>query len=124
MAWSATQALWATDPTISATINTYGTDSSVINLNAGESCVIQLKGTSVAGVSDLLFRVLVSNDGGSTWDTVPYMSGSIGHPAAAQPNYRTFVVYGVKTFKVQLAQSATTAWGSCNATYVKDGISA
>lgn len=127
MSWAAATALIGTDQTTSSTLNTYGNDSSTISLNPGESCVIYLKGTTHSSTaSDLLFRVLTSPDGGTTFDTQPYMSGSIAHPAANSTlASRTFVIFGVKTFKVQLAVSVSSAaWSLCNGTYLKDGISA
>lgn len=128
MAWSAPTALWGTDQTSSAVAQTgmttgWGNGTSTINLNPGESCIISLHGTAVATASDLLFRVLSTD--GTTVDTWAYMSGSIAHPGSATVATRTFVVYGIKSFILQLATSVVSAaWGTINGTYIKDGISA
>lgn len=130
MAWSAATALWGSDQESSATAQTgmatgWANATSVINLNPGESCVINLHGTSdSATASDLLYRVLATD--GTTTDTWAYLSGSIPHPGAnSTAAGRTFVVYGVKSFIIQLGTSVVSAtWTAINGTYTKDGISA
>lgn len=125
MAWAAPTTLGSGQSVSSTTFaDVTGAPANGISLNPGESCVIQLVGTSAGTTSDLQFQVLTSPDGGTTWDTVPFMSGSIGWPGATTTARRSFTVYGCKTFKLQLAVSAAQTWTTCNAVYVKDGISA
>lgn len=141
MAWaSATNLFTGSDGATSSTAPTTNHDanwgnaaqsnSNIITLNAGESAQIFIAATSHAtGTSDLQFRVLTSPDGGTTWDTIPYMSGSIGMVAVNTLHSRTITVYGVKCFKLQFAPSLAYAWtmkvtGTGNSVYIKDGISA
>ena len=128
MAWGAAQNLLTSvsSPTAIPTgLSTNWLDCTVAPaLNSGESCLIQLQGTAGATASDLQFRILSSNDGGTTYDNVPYISGSLGWVTASVSHVRTFSVYGLKQFKMQISVSAAVGWTACSATYMLDGISA
>lgn len=109
-----------------ATAGTYQDAGGQITLNPGESCVVQISHTHAAtAAADMLFQVLVADDNsGTTYDTLPYLSGSLAKGANSGVVRRTFCVYGVPAFKIQCTGSVAEVFTNLTITYKKDGISA
>lgn len=121
MAWSAESQI-TTALSLASTI-AYGNASAEVTLNPGESAEVQISATFTGtSTADLWYRVITSNDG-SRYDTTPFIGGSVGRVVSTTQT-RTFLVSGVKNFKVEYAQSASDAQAITIDTYViKNGIS-
>ena len=121
MAWGA-EAQITTALALTSNI-VFGNPSTAVALNVGESAEVQISaaftGTATA---DLFVRVVASNDG-VRWDTILYMSGmSIGRVVSTTQT-RTIIVRGVKTFRIEYAQSVSDAQAIAVNTWAqKDGI--
>jgi hypothetical protein len=121
---------WGTNDTIISAValsaaNATTTSTPIVNLNPGESCIVQLSATwATTATDDLAFVVQTSPNAGTTWDNIPYMSPTIGKVASAVAQIRSIQVYGVKHFRIVATKGATVETVTINATVIKDGISA
>lgn len=121
MAWSTESQITTALSLVSTVV--YGNASSVVTLNPGESAEVQIAATFTGtATADLWFRVVASNDG-TRYDTVAFVGGSVGRVVSTTQT-RTFLVSGVKNFKVEYTQSVSDAQAiTVDAYVIKSGIS-
>lgn len=98
--------------------------SSAVELNPGESAQVQVVAAFPSGTpNDLGVRVVTTlDDTSETWDDLAFTSFSITGVASTTFE-KTFMVSGVKKFRVEFRKLGTAA-ETCtvNAYYRKDGI--
>lgn len=95
--------------------------SQAVELNPGESAQVQINVAFGATGSDLYFRVTTTP--GTNQDTVAFVAGSLPF-VASTTQYRTIVVSGVASFRVEVRKGGTTAGSyTPNVIIKKNGIS-
>lgn len=127
MAWGAETTLTGLNTALSETTNVDADYvaanhySQAVTLNPGESAQVQVNAAFGTTGNDMYFRVTTTP--GTNQDTVSFVAGSLPF-VASTTQYRTILVSGVSSFRVEVRKGGTTAGSyTPNVVIKKNGIS-
>ena len=121
MAWEASPGT-----TISNDVSINGTSwqdsSTMVSLNPGEMCVVEIESDPPATpTDDLIVGVFPTLDGGTTYSSDPAMSFTVDN--GTDPLYKLFTVIGWPAFKLMYKLDGSTDTFTVRARARKDGVS-
>lgn len=124
MAWAST----VTSDTLTLTTSLASIQASasemVVNLSPRELCQVQLEVDSNGTTDDVDWEIQSSPDDGTTWDSLPILSGRIDVTSSSVNQTMTVLVSGVEQFRVQGKKTGSTDTITLKVRYRKDGVSA
>jgi hypothetical protein len=124
MAWGST----VTSDTLTLTTSLASIQASasemVVNLSPRELCQVQLEVDSNGTTDDVDWEIQSSPDDGTTWDSLPILSGRIDVTSSTVNQVLTVLISGVEQFRVQGKKTGSTDTITLKVRYRKDGVSA